>query len=265
MEKIKRVKRVPHLYERQYQTEAGERRVKFYAKFTCALKHKPRTMALGSDIQAAKEALALVLADNVKGRDFDAGAGSDGITFSEWCKDYFDKRMDPERRAGGIDRDKRSFKKLEPFFGGMRLSDIKRTTIMEYQAKRLKETWHGRAITFRTVNRELTFLKTMLRLAEDDGIVEQAPRIKLKSEKEFKRERTASTEEYSALLAGMNRPVQRVLIALHETAMRINEVLRLKWPHIDEKAGFHSFTGILREGKEEKDRSDTPSAESGSR
>ena len=265
MEKIKRVKRVPHLYERQYQTEAGERRVKFYTKFTCALKHKPRTMALGSDIQAAKEALALVLADNVKGRDFDAGAGSDGITFSEWCKDYFDKRMDPERRAGGIDRDKRSFKKLEPFFGGMRLSDIKRTTIMEYQAKRLKETWHGRAITFRTVNRELTFLKTMLRLAEDDGIVEQAPRIKLKSEKEFKRERTASTEEYSALLAGMNRPVQRVLIALHETAMRINEVLRLKWPHIDEKAGFHSFTGILREGKEEKDRSDIASAESGSR
>jgi len=86
MEKIKRVKRVPHLYERQYQTEAGERRVKFYAKFTCALKHKPRTMALGSDIQAAKEALALVLADNVKGRDFDAGAGSDGITFQSGAK-----------------------------------------------------------------------------------------------------------------------------------------------------------------------------------
>src|SRR5262249_24152959 len=78
----------------------------------------------------------------------------------------------------------------------------------------------------------------MLRLAEDDGIIEQAPRIKLKSETEFKRERTASAEEHSALLAGAARPVQRVLICLQETAMRINEVLRLTWNHVDEKAGF---------------------------
>src|SRR5262252_39373 len=42
----------------------------------------------------------------------------------------------------------------------------------------------------------------------------------------------------TALLDNTSRPVQRVLIALYETAMRSSEVIGLTWPMVDEKAGF---------------------------
>jgi len=71
MDQIKRVKRVPHLYERCYQTAAGERRSKYYGIFTCKLKRKRRVFPLGGNLEAAKEALALLLADNIKGNGKD--------------------------------------------------------------------------------------------------------------------------------------------------------------------------------------------------
>lgn len=85
----------------------------------------------------------------------------------------------------------------------------------------------------------------MLNMAEDDEIIEAALKFKskrrnslIKSEKEPKRDRTASGDEYRALLGNMKRPAPRVLIALYETAMRLNEVIRLPLTYSDEKAGF---------------------------
>ena len=93
-------------------------------------------------------------------------------------------------------------------------------------------------MSFPTVNRELAFLRYLLNMAADDGIIEAAPSVNLKTEKDRKRDRVASEKEYKSLLVNMPRPAQRVLIALYETAMRANEVLRLPWNMIDEKAGF---------------------------
>jgi len=251
MEQIKRVKRVPHLYERRYQTASGEWRLKYYGKFTCKLKGKRRNIPLGGDLDTAKEELAILLADNVRGegKDFDAATVRQGITFSEWANSYFVSKIDPDKHAGGVDREKRSFKWLEPFFGGMLLSDIKRSPIMEYRAMRLQDPIVRRGkpvivngkiktVSFPTVNRELAFLRYLLNMAEDDGIIDAAPRVNLKTEKDRKRDRVASEHEYKALLKNMARPAQRVLIALHETAMRANEVMRLPWTFVDEKAGF---------------------------
>jgi len=265
-QKFKRVKRVAHLYERSYQTAAGEWRTKFYGIFKCMWKgeRKRKVFSLGGDLRTAKEALALLLAENVKGKDFGAEPEpqKQGITFSEWADDYFKNKIDPEKHAGGVEREKRSFKTLAPYFGGMLLSGIKRSTIMEYAAKRITQPIMRRGkpvefddgsgkcddagnpvkvekkIQFPTVNRKLAFLRYLLNLAADDGIIEAAPSVKLKSEKSRKRERVASEGEYRSLLASMSRPAQRVLIALYETAMRANEVLRLPWNMVDEKAGF---------------------------
>ena len=93
-------------------------------------------------------------------------------------------------------------------------------------------------MSFPTVNRELAFLRYLLNVAADDGIIEAAPSVNLKTEKDRKRDRVASEKEYKSLLDNMPRPAQRVLIALYETAMRANEVLRLPWNMVDEKAGF---------------------------
>jgi integrase len=261
MEQIKRVKRVPHLYERCYQTASGEWRSKYYGIFTCKLKRKRRVVPFGGNLNTAKEALALVLAENVKGegKDFDDAERENekrGYTFTEWCDEYFAKKIDPEKHAGGVDREQRSYKILKPFFGNKLLPEIKRSTIMEYRAKRLQDpiVRRGKAvmvdgkvktISFVTVNRELSFLRMMLNMAEDDEIIEAAPKFKskgkntlIKSEKDRKRDRTATDEEYRALLANMERPAQRVLIALYETAMRVNEVIKLPLTYLDEKAGF---------------------------
>ena len=260
MDQIKRVKRAPHLYERRYQTASGEWRSKYYAIFTCKLKRKRRVFPLGGNLDAAKEALALLLADNIKGdgKDFDAQKENEkrGYTFSEWADEYFARKVDPEKHAGGVEREKLSYKLLKGFFGNMLLSEIKRGKIMEYRTKRLQDPimTHGKPImidgraktvSFATVNRELAFLRFMLNMAEDDEIIEVAPKFKskgknslIKSEKDRKRDRVATEDEYRALLGNMRRPSQRVLIGLYETAMRANEVLKLPWTFVDEKAGF---------------------------
>jgi integrase len=257
-QKLKRVKRVGHLYERKYQTADGELRTKFYGIFTCKLKGKRRVFPLGGDLEAAKEELALKLADNVKGKDFDQTETTrQGIIFTEWAESYFESKIDPEKHAGGVDREKRSFKALEPFFGNMLLADIKRSVIMEYRAKRLREPIirRGKAvmfdgkpktISFPTVNRELAFLRAMLNMAEDDEIIDAAPRFTsksgknnlIKSEKDRKREPSVTHEQFLALCENMPRPALRVLAALYYTAMRVNEAVRLTWEMVDEKAGF---------------------------
>jgi len=173
-----------------------------------------------------------------------------GYTFSEWADEYFAKKVDPEKHAGGVEREKLSYKMLEACFGDMLLREIKRSNIMEYRAKRLQDPvlTHGKpvmldgkvkTVSFVTVNRELAFLRFTLNMAEDDEIIEVAPKFKskeknslIKSEKERKRDRIASEDEYRALLGNMKRPAQRVLIALYETAMRLNEVIKLPLTYV---------------------------------
>ncbi|HEY2920939.1 MAG TPA: site-specific integrase [Candidatus Binatia bacterium] len=266
-QKIKRVKRVAHLYVREYETAAGDDRKKYYGIFTCKAKGQRRVFPLGGDLGTAKEALALLLADNVKGdgKDFDAERANEkrGYTFSEWAEEYFAKKVDPEKHAGGVEREKRSYETLKPFFGNMLLSEIKRSTIMEYRTKRLQEVimrggkpvkFDGqvRTVSFVTVNRELAFLRFMLNMAEDDEIIEAAPRFKskgknglIKSEKGRQRTRTVTPGEYQAILSHMKRPQQRYVIALYESSMRRDEPIAMTWDMVDLKKGLITLPATI--------------------
>ena len=267
----KRVKNTPHLWRRRYRTANGERREKFYARFTCKLKRKRRCEPLGSDIDAAKIELKRILADDVNGKDFDAVNDpiNEGMTFRCWAADYFAHNIDPTRKAGGIDREKRSYKRLEAFFGDMLLTDIKRSIIMQYRNKRLQEPIRrrGKVVmidgkprmpTFLTVNRELALLRLLLNLAEEDEIIDAAPRFTskngknalIKSERDHARKRVCSSEEFRALCERMRRPAARVLTVLNLTAMRVNEVTNLPWSFVDEKAGLIRLpASYVKEGK----------------
>lgn len=134
------MKNTPHLWRRRYLTANGEQREKYYARFTCKLKGKRRYEPLGSNHDAAKIELKRILADDVNGEDFDAAKQpqKQGLMFREWAEDYFKNKIDPRRKAGGIEREKRSYKPLAAFFGDM-LTDIKRSVIMQYRNKRLQE------------------------------------------------------------------------------------------------------------------------------
>jgi len=248
-----RVKKTPHLWRRRYLTANGERREKYYARFTCKLKGKRRCEPLGSDVGTAKIELKRILAEDVNGKDFDAAKQplKQGMTLREWAADYFANKVDPTRKAGGLDREKRSYKTLETFFGDMLLTDIKRSVIMQYRNKRLQEpikrrgkmvTVDGkpRTPTFLTINRELALLRLLLNLAEEDGVIEAAPRFTskngknglIKSERDHARKRVCSADEFTALCENMPRAAVRVLVTLNLTAMRVSEVVNLPWTFV---------------------------------
>jgi integrase len=266
-----RVKSTPHLWRRRYLTINGERREKLYARFTCRLKQKRRCEPLGGDLAAAKERLAQILAANYSAKDFDEAnePTKQGITFREWAADYFAHKIDPTRKAGGIDREKRSYKPLEAFFGDLLLTDIKRSVIMQYRNKRLQEAikrrgkvvmvdGRPRTPTFLTVNRELALLRSLLNLAEEDEVIEAAPRFTskngknalIKSESDHSRKRVCCADEFRALCENMPRAAVRVIAALYYTAMRVNEVINLPWSYVDEKAEFIRLPAqYVKEGK----------------
>ncbi len=232
----------PHLYKRQYQAANGEWRTLYYG-ILVDWKGKRRRFPLGSDRKTAREELKVYEARNIRREDFDKDKESEvqSITLSEWGNLFFKEKVSPDNRS--VERDRRSFKTLESFFGNLPLTAINRSKVMEYKAKRSQEpivrrgkAVMGSKIAFPTINRELAFLRSLLNLALDDGLLETVPRMKLQSEKGRKRKRIAFEEEYQALLGSMSRPAQRVLIGLYESAMRVNEVLRLPWEMVDEKA-----------------------------
>jgi len=95
-------------------------------------------------------------------------------------------------------------------------------------------------VSFSTVNREMGFLRYLLNLAVDEELIENVPSFKkiIQSEKSRKRKRVVSDDEYGNILKDMSRPNQRVIIGLYETAMRVNELVRLTWDKVDDKAGM---------------------------
>ena len=158
------------------------------------------------------------------------------MTFSQWGDTYFNHGLSPnELRPGSIDREKRAFALLEPFFGELSLVDIKKSTAVEYRKKRKAE-----GVGDVTVNREVSFLRKLLNVAaaQEPPVLETVPRFKLPSEDSRARTRTIDSEEFSAILSHMKRPAQRYLIALYETSMRLNEPMKLKWDMVDPKAGL---------------------------
>src|SRR5215510_9544628 len=82
-------------------------------------------------------------------------------------------------------------------------------------------------------------MRNLLRVDHRQKKIKTAvPAFNLPSEKSLKRDRTATDEEYAAILANMERHYQRPLIGLYETAMRVNELLELTWDRVSEKDGF---------------------------
>jgi len=104
--KRKRVAR--HLHEVTWETSTGDFSRYYYAVFRCKLKKKNRSIALGSDLKAAKDELAQIEAKNIQRYDFDvdkqrvAEKPRDGkaspFTFAEWCDKY--PTIDDAKRSG---------------------------------------------------------------------------------------------------------------------------------------------------------------------
>ena len=222
-----------HLYKRQYQTAGGEWRSKFYGIFT-DWTGKRRKFALGTEIKAAKDALALYQARNVKREAFDSDKAK-VLTLAEWLVVYLD--LVKSTPSSGTKQAQCAH--LKRLLGHLTLSEITRVRIMEYKNRRLAESLirHGEAvqgtlIKGATVNREVSCLITALNLAADQGLCEGAPKIK--KERETARERILTNEEYKALLDASPRWLQRIVVAANESAIDQGVLLKLTWDCIQD-------------------------------
>lgn len=100
-------------------------------------------------------------------------------------------------------------------------------------------TRKGTPIKKASVNRELAFLKTMFNQAVEWGYIDEnvATRIKLLRGEE-KRLRILSRNEIAKLIQYAADHLKPILITAISTGMRKNEILNLKWKHIDFSNGF---------------------------
>jgi integrase len=236
-----------HFYKRQYQTAGGEWRTKYSGIFV-DWTGKRRKFALGTNEKAAREALSVLWGDNLKRVDFDAQkeiAREKGrrTTLAQWAELYFAEMVNPSKRS--IEWERTIYKRLEAYFGPMFLDEIDEAAIDDYRDKRRREpvTKHkkpvkGTRIAYSTVNRELAILRILLRLAKRKKKIKLVPDFNLQSEKQLKRSRIVPDDEYQAILSHLARHWQRAVIGLNETAMRVNELLKLTWLKVDEKAGL---------------------------
>lgn len=84
---------------------------------------------------------------------------------------------------------RQAYNRFADHFGPLRLSQITNAIVQQYKNQRLAQTWKGKPITKRTVNRELSYLSSMVRWAENQEppLVEPGTvRIKLFPKKQTK-------------------------------------------------------------------------------
>jgi integrase len=173
----------------------------------------------------------------------------DRLTFHRLAEIYAEYKLTPpvykaETRVSGL----RSFRSqrthlraLVAHFGARRVKTITHSDIDRFRALRLQTmTRRGRDRSVSSVNRELSLLRAMLDFARRSGWLLQNPfgrgPVLISPADEAKRERILTFEEEARLLAACTGPrahLRPLVIAALDTAMRLGELLKLKWSDLN--------------------------------
>ncbi len=202
-------------------------------------------------------------------RDIDATEGqaprNERKIFAELC-DYFEKHYvkaaeyaDRRKVAGvrSLGTAKGQLNVLRDYFGSCRLRSITHGDVRQFRAARLaQETRTKTQRTIASVNRELSMLRRMLRVAQREGWILRNPftagdsLISLADEN--MRERILTREEEIKLLAACDTPqrahLKGIIICALDTGMRQGEIFSLRWRNVDFENGllniqaFHTKT-----------------------
>lgn len=173
-------------------------------------------------------------------------------TFAELAKWYEDRYLiEPVYRDGRVIKGRRSWKSqryllraIKHELGTYKLRSLTHGELEQYKERRLntpivkKSTTRPRTIA--SVNRELMLIRAMLRKAQKEGWLLRVPfeehdsLISMAAER--RRERTLSYDEERRLLAACEGPrkhLKAIIVCALATGMRLGEILRLEWPHVD--------------------------------
>ncbi|MCC7177053.1 MAG: site-specific integrase [Acidobacteria bacterium] len=181
------------------------------------------------------------------------------IRFEEAAADVInDYRVNRKRSLDEVER--RIDKHLLPYFGGRRLATITTVDVRAYVAQRQAEREVVRkayALTLRDgtvrrmpeqrravsgvsngeINRELTILKRIFRLAVQSGKLLHVPYIPLLREDNV-RTGFFEPDQFASVLAHLPEPIRPVVEFAYITGWRIaSEILPLEWRQVDFEAG----------------------------
>lgn len=164
--------------------------------------------------------------------------------------DYASKYLETiSAKKKSHESERRLMKNLTEFFGGVRVSQVTRSRVIEYRKERTKH------VKGSTVNREIALLRHLFNVAIDEGFLALNPARSgpsLKAFQEQRRMRYLDMDEISNLLAAIQARILKnstdklksnaskfwkylyaaVVVALH-TGMRKGEILGLKWEQIN--------------------------------
>jgi integrase len=222
-----------HLYRRKYKGADGKWTTRYSARFT-DWSGKVRNFRLGEKLSSARNKLAELHRKNDAEFDFDkdqAERAARGMTFSTWAAECKGKANQTHA------------KQLETFFGTKLLTNICDDDVEGYRAKRSTEKIiRGKkktstvTVSQTTINKEVSTLRKLLRLARKKGIHDKVTAFKM--EKERSRKRTLNTEEYKKLLDNCDRWLRRACVLARETSLCRSDLLELTWSQIKTHEGI---------------------------
>jgi integrase len=161
-------------------------------------------------------------------------------TFGEVIQEYLEVKRAKGKRS--IRDDEHRLGRMAAWFGtDTLLPEVTAQRIAQYDRDRVTQiSRRKRQVSPATVNRELSILRHLLRLAEEWGYIEKVPKIRLSREPEG-RLRFLSEEEIVRLLGACHQSKNQYLhgivtLALN-TGMRKGEVMGLTWEHVDFSRG----------------------------
>ncbi len=162
-----------------------------------------------------------------EGKHFEKLPG-ERITVAEMLERLIEETV--AKKAEGSVKTYRSFKKhLVPFFGPMKLTEVRPQHIVEYKRQRLVT-----GIRPATLNREISCLSKAFALAVREWEwVRENPCSRVSRERENnKRIRWLRGEEEARLMETCAEEIKDIVVFAIHTGMRMDEILSLKWEEV---------------------------------
>jgi site-specific recombinase XerC len=158
------------------------------------------------------------------------------------------KRRYKEKGNKTMKKAERNLKRLEEFFGDMRVIDIDEDKILDFKEQRLKT-----GIRRTSLNRELATLRLGLRLLKRYDKIPTVPHVEMYSEKHNARQRYLTLEEYNRFVASLYKiapylagPVELAV----RTGWRKSTIFNIKWEHVDREECEIRAPYLLTKNKE---------------
>jgi len=172
----------------------------------------------------------------IRARKYADPADTPRITFEAACDDYLHRKSDLKGQVTL----KSALKVLRAHFAGKYVADLTEKDVDDFiLLRRDTPTRYGGKRAGATINREMNVLRSLLRVAAKQGLLEKNPASCPRKFPERKRTRNLTVEEAATMLKlareSRSRDVYHAILIALEGGLRAGEIYNLQWADIDFK------------------------------